>query len=319
MSQDIHFSQYYMSPLSLNPSLTGDYDGDWRVMYNFRRQWQALGYPYGTTSFAFDKQFYVYNEKISAGIIYINDKSGPASLTSDRISISGAYHKAVGTQQISGGLQVGYISKGIKPSSLTFPNQFDNETGYFNPAMGSGQAQIGENMNYIDANLGGAWNMAVSERLKPFANFALFHINSPKESFRNSDNRLKPRSLLNIGAKVHTKGSFYFVPSLMMMGHTKAAEILPGIIAGYDLKENKAGAKQIYLLTLFRSGVTRNTDAFAIGGGMNFKRLQAGISYDINISDLHVYTGYRGAFEIALIYTELSSRPKKIVIPCDRY
>jgi hypothetical protein len=38
--QDIHFSQYYASPLSLNPANTGNYDGDWRLMNSYRQQWK---------------------------------------------------------------------------------------------------------------------------------------------------------------------------------------------------------------------------------------------------------------------------------------
>ncbi|MEC7159268.1 MAG: type IX secretion system membrane protein PorP/SprF, partial [Bacteroidota bacterium] len=35
-SQDIHFSQYYASPLTLNPALTGLHGGDFRAVVNYR-------------------------------------------------------------------------------------------------------------------------------------------------------------------------------------------------------------------------------------------------------------------------------------------
>ena len=31
-AQDNHFSQYYASPLSLNPATTGHFEGDWRAI-----------------------------------------------------------------------------------------------------------------------------------------------------------------------------------------------------------------------------------------------------------------------------------------------
>ena len=34
-SQDIHFSQYYASPLTLNPALTGLHGGDFRAVVNY--------------------------------------------------------------------------------------------------------------------------------------------------------------------------------------------------------------------------------------------------------------------------------------------
>ena len=44
-AQDIHFSQYFNSPLSLNPAQTGNFDGNWRIVGNTRDQWRALNYP----------------------------------------------------------------------------------------------------------------------------------------------------------------------------------------------------------------------------------------------------------------------------------
>ena len=46
--QDIHFSQFYSSPLTLNPAYTGNYEGNWRVMSNYRTQWSAIAEPYKT-------------------------------------------------------------------------------------------------------------------------------------------------------------------------------------------------------------------------------------------------------------------------------
>ena len=38
-AQDIHFSQYYASPLTLNPALTGLVNGAFRASFNYRNQW----------------------------------------------------------------------------------------------------------------------------------------------------------------------------------------------------------------------------------------------------------------------------------------
>lgn len=308
-----------MSPLSLNPALTGDYTGDWRFMNNFRRQWAVLGYPYQTVSLAFDKQFYLVKDKVSAGLIYINDNSGPAALNAHKIALSGGYHKSMGKQAYHAGLQLGYVSKSFNISKLTFPSQYDGETGGFNNQLSNGQGQMGEKISYLDVNLGFGWNMDLNAMFKPFAGIAVFHANFPRESFRNGTNRLKPRTALTAGSRINFGKTFYVVPSFLTMGHRKATDFLPGTLAGINLPQNMINAKSIYLLVFFRDGLSRNTDAFIAGAGMNFKRLQVGLSYDINISDLKATTSNRGAIEFALIYTGLSSLPQKIVIPCDRY
>ena len=40
--QDPHFSQFFSSPLTLNPALTGKFDGVFRAAGNYRDQWPAI-------------------------------------------------------------------------------------------------------------------------------------------------------------------------------------------------------------------------------------------------------------------------------------
>ena len=54
-SQDIHFSQFNLSPLNLNPSLTGSYNGDYRFTGSHRNQWSSVTTPYATFAFSFEK------------------------------------------------------------------------------------------------------------------------------------------------------------------------------------------------------------------------------------------------------------------------
>ena len=53
-SQDIHYSQFYSSPLTLNPALTGVNDCTYRIAAMYRNQWQSVTDPYQTPSISFD-------------------------------------------------------------------------------------------------------------------------------------------------------------------------------------------------------------------------------------------------------------------------
>ncbi|MEO9210409.1 MAG: type IX secretion system membrane protein PorP/SprF, partial [Ginsengibacter sp.] len=53
-AQDPHFSQFFASPLTLNPALTGKFDGDLRVAGNYRNQWPTLDNYYRTFSVSVD-------------------------------------------------------------------------------------------------------------------------------------------------------------------------------------------------------------------------------------------------------------------------
>src|SRR3984885_2645345 len=49
-AQDIHFSQFFETPLLRNPGLAGIFSGDMRLQAVYRTQWQSVTVPYQTTS-----------------------------------------------------------------------------------------------------------------------------------------------------------------------------------------------------------------------------------------------------------------------------
>ena len=55
--QDIHFTQYYATPLVFNPAATGLFDENLRLSNNYRTQWSAVGVPYQTISVSVDAPF----------------------------------------------------------------------------------------------------------------------------------------------------------------------------------------------------------------------------------------------------------------------
>ena len=57
-AQDVHTTQFYASPLTLNPALTGGFDGQLRASLNYRDQWRGLlPSPFVTTSASLDFRF----------------------------------------------------------------------------------------------------------------------------------------------------------------------------------------------------------------------------------------------------------------------
>lgn len=56
--QDIHFSQFYASPLQLNPATAGMFEGDIRVNCLYRTQWPSITAPFTTMAAAIDAPFF---------------------------------------------------------------------------------------------------------------------------------------------------------------------------------------------------------------------------------------------------------------------
>src|SRR5678810_1025304 len=53
-AQDPSFSQFFSSPLNVNPALTARINSDWRVISNFRDQWIGPASPYATGTISYD-------------------------------------------------------------------------------------------------------------------------------------------------------------------------------------------------------------------------------------------------------------------------
>ena len=126
--QDIHFSQFYFSPLNLNPAQTGFFNGTQRLALNYRNQWKlaAGGFPYVTYSASFDMHI-LDNAMTSAdimgvGIIAFSDKAGTGHLAKQGVLASLAYNRDLtghGVHIVGVGIQGGIVQM---ESSLSISN-----------------------------------------------------------------------------------------------------------------------------------------------------------------------------------------------------
>src|SRR3954470_16147115 len=86
--QDLHFSQYFNSPLLVNPANTGFIpDGDYRVGINYRNQWANIGNPYKTFSAFGDAQVFgdrFENGWVGVGGALLRDVAGSGNLATTR-------------------------------------------------------------------------------------------------------------------------------------------------------------------------------------------------------------------------------------------
>lgn len=317
-AQDIHFSQFYNSPLSVSPAMTGFFNGDWRVSNNYRTQWRAVAIPYNTVSIGYDRKFNLFYENFGAGIYIVNDNSGFAHLTVNKIYASLAYHKIFNKNEIHFGLQPGYVFSSFSKDRLTFPDQYDNSIGLFNDQFPTNENSLSNQLSYLDINLGGAWNSEFG-KLKPTIALSVFHINNPKQSFLSEKNNQPLRTLLYGSLLYNMNLRWNLHPHFIYMLHKNANEFLLGANAEYKLLNPDFKIKSIYGGFLYRDGFNFRMDAVIAIFGLKFKNFDIGISYDVNISPLHIATDSKGALEFSLIYTNMASFINKITLPCDRY
>ena len=114
-AQDLHFSQYFNSPLTTNPANTGFIpDADYRIGAQYRNQWSnVMTVPYKTMSVFGDAQLFrdrLETGWLGLGGVILSDVAGSGSLRSTKVYGSVAYHQMLGySSLVSAGFNVGYL------------------------------------------------------------------------------------------------------------------------------------------------------------------------------------------------------------------
>src|SRR3954452_25468987 len=116
-AQDPHFSQFFASPLTLNPALTGKFDGNLRVAGNYRNQWPTINRAFTTTTVSVDfpimRNHIAPTDTWGLGVMGYSDQSANSALKFNYLSVSTACHKGLdedGYQQIAAGFQGTYTN-----------------------------------------------------------------------------------------------------------------------------------------------------------------------------------------------------------------
>lgn len=314
LSQDIHFSQFNSSPLNLNPALSGFFTGKHRFVINHKSQWASITTPYQTSSASYDtrllKRKARRKDNIGAGITFYRDIAGDSDFGTMQANLSLSYIKGLNNFNnhfLSLGLMIGGAQRNLKFDKLSFDNQFNGE--YYDPNLNPGEILAAENFMYFDLGAGMHWFYQLKNRTNLSAGLAAFHLNKPNQShLDNKDIVLNPRYLLHAKAQFQVSYRIDLEPGFQIMNQGKYYEYLFGSMLKLIINE------EAEKYTSVNFGLyMRYNDAFIAVLGMDYKRFNAGISYDINYSDLKTASDLRGGFEFSLIYI-LGEKPGRKVI-----
>ncbi len=303
-AQDIHFSQFFETPLLRNPALAGIFTGDVRFQAVYRTQWNSVTVPYQTTSINGE-----YRTGIGAGDDFITlggqifyDKAGTTALTTTQVLPVLNYSKSLSEEKnmyISLGGMAGIVQRRIDRSKITTNSQYDGVG--FNSSLSDGETFLNNSFSYFDASVGMSFNsqMGENENNNIFIGAALHHFVKPKKvSFLTTGNgELMPKFVLSTGIRFNmTEGSYFTIQG----DYTKQAEnteIIGGALYAWKL-DNNENPKYVFNAGAF----IRWGDAVVPVAKLEFRPLSVSLSYDVNISTLKTASRGQGGFEFSLIY-----------------
>ncbi len=318
-AQDPHFSQFYTSPLTLNPALTGMKNGDIRVAANYRRQWATISEPYQTMSLAADLNILrgeIGDNLMGVGLVIFNDKAGTSGLRRTKISTSIGYSQYLGYEgtYLSFGAEIGVTQNSINPSNLLFESQYDGSV--LNGEIGSGENFTKTSDWNMDVTAGLAWSYTPDRYTSFYAGGSIAHLNRANVSFLGdeSDN-LPMKYTLYGGAEFRLNGYMSATPRAVILKQGPHTEVNLGAYAKLHLSEPRSDNP--FFLSI--GAMYRLKDALIPIVKIDYGPVAFGFSYDFNTSKLANASNAQGGLELSFVYRGMGGKNDISPIPCPQF
>jgi type IX secretion system PorP/SprF family membrane protein len=188
--QDPVFSQFYLSPLQLNPGLTGLTE-DPRFSANYRNQFPGFNNAYRTYALSYDQFFPRFNGGV--GFWMLADDAGDGILKTIKGAGIFAYRLQLNDDLFAKmGAEVGIVQSTLNWNQLRFGDQIDDYLGTISPGgIPFPTEETAPEKNavvYPDLGLGG---IIYGGQL--YLGLGVRHLNTPSPDFLGTNTALNPR------------------------------------------------------------------------------------------------------------------------------
>lgn len=317
-AQDPNFSQFFSSPLNVNPALTARINSDWRVISNFRDQWIGPASPYATGTISYDTKVLqnkipnVHEEKNILGIgammmyDYAMDGIMKSTYASANISYNVVLSDGAVVHRLGAGFGGTYGKRTVDFSRLTWEEQWIGYSG-FDKNLPSGEAALVNMKPFFSVSTGLVYSMT-SEKSNLDVGVAAFHVNTPKQTFLQDPNqRLAMRKVAHANFETFLNSSLVLNANAIYQFQDQAKYYSFGGGLGYYVPQNPDVILNAGLWYWSKNAVIPYV-------GFAYKDFQFGISYDVTVSKLDQASIKPKTFELSLIYR--GTRDATFGIPC---
>jgi type IX secretion system PorP/SprF family membrane protein len=318
-AQDPNFSQFFASPLTLNPALTGKFDGTLRVAGNYRNQWPTINNAFITSTASVDfnilQNRIPENDQFGVGILGMTDRSGNGILQANYAALSISYHKGLdenGYHSLGLGFQGAYTYKQLDIGKATFEDML-RANGFSGP---TGETFAGQRLSvsYLDVNAGLLYTGTTNGENTFYFGTSAYHLNAQRETFDSNQYYLKPRLTFQGGGMIPLANGNQFHFSALHSRQANATNTVFGGAYMLNLSGDVTSPSNLFLGSWYRLN-----DAIIPYVGLEYGNFTFGASYDVNTSNLKVGSNMRGGIELSIIYIKRPSDPNLRRLNCPRF
>lgn len=318
-AQSIHFSQAYGAHLTLNPANTGRFNGDWQAVGMYRNQGNQLSDDYRTSYFSFEKPFYYHSDKINTGLFYSRDNSAGGTLPVDRLNLSVATGIWLSQNStLNAGMQLAYVYKQVKWDGITFPDQYNRDTGGFDPSLPTGDLKESTGTSFLDIGFGFLYSKKINKSLIGVG-YSMQQINRPRETFFDLERSLPVKHIFHAKADINLNSQLFLIPSGVYLKQQNNNAFLAGVNIGYSLKDWEGVSNSVIGGLHIRNAAFFNIRSLIFSAGLTWQYYTLMLSYDSPIAGSGITGFYNSAFEVTIGFRLPSTDLKYKTIPCERY
>jgi type IX secretion system PorP/SprF family membrane protein len=313
--QDPSFSQFFSSPLNVNPALTARMNSKWRMISNIRDQWVSPASPYTTGTISIDSK--ILRNKIpessvfGIGAMLMYDQGMAGVLKSNYASLNLSYNIKIaedeGEHRLGVGMGLIYGHKQVDFNRLNFSEQFN---GYgFNNNLPSGESALSNMKSYISSSVGLIYSYVTQYSDFDFG-VSAFHLNKPKQTVTSDPRQyLPPRYVVHTNFENYLDERVVLNTNAIYQSQANVSYFSVGGGIGYFLSND--GEDDL----MVNAGVWYwSKNAVIPYFGMVYKKFQFGLTYDVTVSKLAAAAQKPKTLELSIIIRG-DDRPKG-VIPC---
>lgn len=333
-AQDIHFSQFYLSPLNLNPAMTGVMNCNVRLVANYRNQWASVlkSNAFSTYSVSYDQRVPVGRyDYFGVGGTFWGDVAGESNFATTTGKLSASYSKRMSgyrdkASYLVVGAEGGVAQRSIDFINLRWPNQHNGEGG-FDPSLPTGEENLNrDNFIFADLAAGLLWFSVWGKNNSFYAGAAFHHLNQANQSFTETENiDLYSRITAHAGADIMLgRSNIGLVPGIIVMKQGPSFQINPGTSFKFLLGEDRFNYQAFQVGGWVRlankytgqdSQAGTLSDAIILATRFDYNNFSIGFSYDLNVSSLKLASGGNGGFEFALVYKICGQEKRGVYCP----
>ena len=318
-AQDLHYSQFYNSPQNINPALTGVFNGDHRFTGSWRDQWSFVPVPWMTFSGAYDTKLYLLkgdNQFLGGGLSINHDRQGDSPLTLTSVNVNAAYHRILSARHIiSGGLTLGFASRGFNSQTLTWDKQWNGDA--FDPNLNSGEDFDNfERINFFESGLGFNYRYQVNSRSYADAGVGVLHLLKPSNSYLGSDIAdLPQRVTFSVVGQSKVIDILDIQVNFLHQLQGEYYETIFGALGKIYISQKKGEEVQLHAGLGYRTA-----GSFFPTVAIQYNNIYASFSYDADNNNFNKTVGIkRGGPELHFKYIIANVKPLKQVKICPIY